>query len=134
MKPFFPMVLFCAGMLTGCAFYKRAVWASPEEAEKVRFPNSFESGVHMDGPTTRALEVAMNEFIPPGSKAKADDERIARCLSRRENFDTSVLRVNDDLFFVAFSADLSRCGIDAILPDAGAVYAIDGRGRVLARQ
>ena len=121
-------------MLTSCAFYKRAIWASPEEAARVRFPNSFEGGVHMDGPTTRALEVAMNEFLPPGAKAKADDERVARCLSRRENFDTTVMRVSEDLFFVAFSADLSRCGINEILPDAGAVYAVDGRGRILARQ
>lgn len=76
----------------------------------------------------------MNEFLPPGAKAKADDEKVARCLSRRENFDTSVMRVSEDLFFVAFSADLSRCGINEILPDAGAVYAVDGRGRILARQ
>jgi hypothetical protein len=75
----------------------------------------------------------MGEFMPPGRKVKVNDgdERLAQCLSRWETFDTSVLKGSDDLYFVRFSPRLSRCGIDGIILDAGAVYAIDGNGRVL---
>jgi hypothetical protein len=44
-----------------------------------------------------------------------------------------VVKTDDDLFFVSFLPNLVRCGIepDVMLMDAGAVYAIDGRGRIL---
>jgi hypothetical protein len=139
MKSFVPVVLCCSYLLTGCSllshlgYYKhpKVERASPEEAEKVRFPDSFEKGVHLSGPTTVALQVAMNDFLPPGSKVKGDNERIAQCLSRWETFDTSVLQVNEDLYFVSFLPRLSRCGIDEIVLDAGATYAIDGKGRII---
>ncbi|HSP78142.1 MAG TPA: hypothetical protein VLQ93_06415, partial [Myxococcaceae bacterium] len=105
--------------------------APPEEAEKVEFPNSFEKGVRLSGPMMTALQIAMNDFMPPGSKMTGDDERIARCLSRWDTFDTSVLRISDELYFVSFLPRLSRCGIDEIVLDAGATYAIDGKGRIL---
>ena len=73
--------------------------------------------------------------MPPGVKAEAHDEQMARCLLRRDIYDVSVLKVDDNLFFVSFWPDLSRCNIktdDFILFDAGATYAIDGHGRVLA--
>ncbi|ATB31660.1 hypothetical protein MEBOL_005123 [Melittangium boletus DSM 14713] len=56
---------------------------------------------------------------------------IAQCLSRWDTFDMSILQAGEDLFFVSFLPHLSRCGIDAIVMDAGATYAIDGKGRIL---
>jgi hypothetical protein len=49
-----------------------------------------------------ALNVAMKEFRPPGFKLKTNDsdERLARCLSRWDTFDTTVVQVNDSLFFI----------------------------------
>jgi len=139
MKSLVPVVLCCSSLLTGCSllshfgYYKhpKAERAPPEEAEKVKFPNSFEPGVHLNGPTMAAFKVAMDDFLPPGTKVKADNERIAECLSRWETYDTSILRVSDDLYFVSFLPRLSRCGIDEIVLDAGATYAIDGKGRIL---
>lgn len=75
--------------------------------------------------------------MPPGVKAVAHDEQMARCLLRRDIYDVSVLKKSDDLFFVSFLPDFSKCQIDTagfILFDAGAIYAIDGKGRVLAVQ
>jgi len=78
--------------------------------------------------------VAMDEFMPPGTRVKADDERLARCLSKWETYDISVLKADDGIFFVRFFPKISRCGLGAIVLDAGAVYAVDGRGRILAME
>jgi hypothetical protein len=135
------LIIICcwSSLLAGCSYfgyykYKRAERAPPQEAEKVTLPDSYDEGIHLDGPAMAALEVATNEFMPPGVKATSSDERLARCLVRRDTYDVTVLKVNDDLYFVSFLPNLARCGIEpeVMLMDAGAVYAIDGRGRVLS--
>jgi hypothetical protein len=128
--------IFCSCLWAGCSYfgyykYEKAVRLPLNDAKEVVFPNSYESGLHMDGRMTRALFVAMNDFLPPGGKFQSPDQRVAWCLSRWENYDTSVQRVSDDLFFIRFAPILSRCGIDAIVLDVGAEYAIDGHGRIL---
>jgi hypothetical protein len=139
MKSLMPVVLCCSWGLMGCSvlshfgYYKhhKAERAPPEVAEKVEFPNSFEKGVHLNGPMMAALKVAMGDFMPPGVKVKDEDERLAQCLSRWETFDTSVLQASENLYFVSFVPRLSRCGIEEIVLDAGATYAVDGTGRIL---
>lgn len=132
-------IIICwSSLLAGCSYFgyykiQKAEHAPPQEAEKVSFPNSYEEGIHLDGPAMAALEIARNEFMPPGVRATSSDERLARCLARRDVYDVTVLKANDDLYFVSFLPNLARCGIEpeVMLMDAGAVYAIDGRGRVL---
>jgi hypothetical protein len=131
----------CLGLLSGCSFlgyYKREKpeRAPPEEASTVQFPDSFEGGVHLTGPMMAALEVAANEFLPPGSEVegKGVEERVLKCLSRRDTYEVFVLQSSDNLFFVRFSPVLKRCGIDSEILDGGAVYAIDGKGRILEEQ
>lgn len=135
------MVLCCSAALTGCSYlgyykHEKAVWAAPEEAARVEFPNSFEGSVLLTGPMMNALNVAMKEFRPPGWKVRTNDgdKRLAQCLSRWDTFDTSVLKADDNLFFVRFFPVISRCGINDIILDAGAVYAVDGQGRILKSQ
>ncbi|WP_426733836.1 hypothetical protein [Myxococcus faecalis] len=125
--------------LSGCSLPghykpKQAERAPAAESTKVTFPDSFEQGTHLDGPAMAALEVAMNVFLPPNRRPEARDEALARCLARRDTYDTTVLKENDDLYFLSFLPKLSRCGIELETPimDAGAVYAIDARGRILA--
>jgi hypothetical protein len=131
-------ISICSSLLTGCSYLgyyklKKAERAPPQEAERVVFPDSYEEGIHLDGPAMAALEVARNEFMPPGAKATSSDERLAHCLARRDTYDVAILKANEDLYFVSFLPNLARCGIesDVMLMDAGAVYAIDSRGRVL---
>lgn len=133
--------VLCLGLLNGCSFlgyykHEKAVWAAPEEAGEVKFPDSFEGGVHLPGPMMAAVEAAANEFLPPGSKVegKGVDERLLECLSRRDTYETFVLQASDDLFFVRFSPVLKRCGLDTPILDGGAIYAVDGKGRILAMQ
>lgn len=130
------MGIVCSSLLTGCSYFgyykhEQAIRLPPGAAGEVEFPNSYESGLHLDGRMTRALAVAMNDYLPPGGKFTGSDERIAQCLSRWETYDTSVQRVSDDLFFIQLAPVFSRCGLDAIVLDAGAEYAIDGQGRIL---
>ncbi|MBN8229256.1 hypothetical protein JYK02_17240 [Corallococcus macrosporus] len=140
MKTSMGIALLCVP-LTGCSLLgyhkvQKAVWAPPEEAAAVVFPNSFKEGVHLEGPMMTALEVAMNEFLPPGSElqTRESDKRMAQCLSKRSSYNTHVLQSGDDLFFVWFSPNPSRCGLNEPILDGGAVYAIDGQGRILDRR
>lgn len=137
MRALVPLVLL-SSLLNGCSylgFYRRekAERASPEEAATLTFPNSLEGATHMTGPMMAALAVAMNEFLPPGSAWETEDpdKRVAACLSRWSTYETLVLKDSDELFFVTFIPDLKRCGLEEEILDGGAVYAIDGRGRVL---
>lgn len=125
-------------LLSGCSLLgyhkvRRAERAPPEEASKVSFPDSMEQGIQLDGPTAAALEVAMNDFLPPDARAEARSEQLAKCLSRRDTYDVTVLKENDDLYFVRILPRFSRCGIELETPimDVGATYAIDGTGRIL---
>ncbi len=137
MKSSFPIVLCCAVLLTGCGFfgyykYKKADWAPPQETTAVQFPDSLEKGVQLTGPMMAALKVAMDEYRPPSINPDAL-ELPDRCLARWEYINTRVLQVSEDLFFVEFSPDLRNCGPGFIFLDAGVTYAIDGKGRILAR-
>lgn len=132
-------ITLSSSLLTGCSLFgyylhKRPERVPPEEATKVVFPDSFEQGIHLDGPAMMALEVAMREFLPPDARAEARNEQLALCLSRRDTYDVTVLKAGDDLYFVDIFPNLSRCGIELAAPimDAGATYAIDGRGRILS--
>ncbi|GMU05244.1 hypothetical protein [Corallococcus caeni] len=125
--------------LSGCGllgYHKLPVAprASEEEAARVRFPDSFDNATHLPGPMLEALSLALNDFLPPGRKVQSNarDPRIAECLSRRDTYETHVLRSEDGLFFISFIPDLSRCGLDAEILDGGAVYCVDGQGRIVA--
>ena len=140
MRPLLLLALCIAFPLSGCTvlgyrIYKEAEQAPPAQARHVRFPNSFEQSTKLTGPMAKALAVAMNDFIPPGTKPENEEDVVARCLSRWETFTLSVLSAGDDLFFVRFSPEkLSECAPNRRVLDAGAVYAIDGQGRILSVQ
>ena len=45
-----------------------------------------------------------------------------------------VALARENLFYVLFTPDLRQCGPGFVVLDAGALYAIDGQGRILARE
>lgn len=134
------LFLACALMvLPGCSFlgiyrHPKAQWASPEESAAVQFPLSLEGATRLTGPAMAALKVAMDDYRPPSINYDSLKTPEDKCLARWENIDMRVLQARDDLFFVQFSPDPRRCKLDVIMPDIGAVYAIDGSGRILARE
>ncbi len=132
------ITICCTSVLSGCHLfgyykYEKAVWAPPQEAAKVQYPDSFEGGIHIKGPMMVAVAVAMNDFFPPGKTVRTNDpnKRMAECLSRKETYDISVLKADENLYFVRFIPFVSRCGINESILDGEAVYAIDGQGRIL---
>lgn len=128
----------CSLFMTHCSYlgyykYEPAVRVPSVQSETTRFPDSYDGSLRTEGAMTRALAVAMNDFLPPGRSLKGDNPHVVRCLSRWETYDISILRATDDLFFVQFSPVLARCGLDdSTIMDAGAEYAVDGQGRILA--
>ncbi len=126
-------------MLTGCGYfgyykYPKSVWASPAEVSKVDFPDSHEGAVQLTGAMLKAIDVAMNDFLPPGTNPEREKDPVLRCLEQRETYHATVKQVREDLFFVSFFADLSQCAPGALVLDAGADYLIDGRWRILGRR
>ncbi len=134
--------MLLAGMASGCSWlgfyrFEKPEHAPPEEAATVRFPDSMEEGARLSGPTLAALRIALDDFLPPGSAFNSEDpdRRVAACLSQQSTYDTRVYaRETEAVFFVAFVPDLKRCGLTEEVLDAGAVYAIDSKGRILDRR
>lgn len=134
--------LLCSYALSGCVLlerfgyykYQKAERAPPEEATRIQFPNAYEGGVQLNGAMTRALAVAMNDYLPPHTRPETQQGPEFQCLARWDTYRTVVMQANDNLYFVLLSPDLSKCAPGFIVPDAGAEYAIDGQGRILARQ
>lgn len=137
MKVSAPLLLLSV-LLSGCSFlgyYKRekAVRVPPEEAGKVKPPESLDGATNMTGPMVAALEVAMNDFLPPGTTVQVSDhyKPLEQCLSRRDTYDVSVMGYGEGLFYVSLSARPERCGLETTLLDAEAEYIVDGKGRIL---
>lgn len=133
------LVLLSSGVLSGCSllgYYKRpkAERAAPEVSAEVRFPESFEGAVELTGPMVAALEVAMNDFLPPGETVRMTDgyKPLEQCLSRRDTYDAVVLPYREGWFYVSLTPRIERCGLGNDVLDLGAEYVIDGKGRILA--
>jgi hypothetical protein len=135
-------LLVFTALLPGCSllghfgYYKQPEpeRAPPEAAAGIQFPDSYDAGTRLDGAMMRALSVAMNDYLPAHVRAEEQQGPEFQCLARWENYRTVVMRAREDLFFILFSPDLSRCAPGFAVPDAGAEYAIDGQGRILARR
>src|SRR5688500_11030784 len=139
MRPVLSVIVCSSVLLTSCSYFgyykhQKSEWAPPEEGANVQFLNSLEGGVRLTGPMMAALNVAMNDYRPAGVTPESEKTPEGQCLARWEYVNTTVFQASDDLFYVLFAPDLSQCGPGFIVFDAGAEYAIDGRGRILAKQ
>ena len=122
--------------LLGYHIYKKAPRPLPEEVARIRFPDSFEGSTSLSGAMMKAVSVAMNDFIPPGTNPEEEEDLVARCLAQWETFTISVIQPEEEgIFFVRFSPEkLPECAPGRLVLDGGAVYAIDGQGHILAVQ
>ncbi|WP_224373095.1 hypothetical protein [Hyalangium versicolor] len=139
MRPGLPALFCWAALVTGCSHfgyykYEKPEWTPPEEGAKVQFLNSLEGGARLSGPMMVALKAAMDDYRPPGMTPESQKSPEGQCLARWEYINTTVFQASDDVFYVLFAPDLSQCGPGFIVFDAGAEYAIDGKGRILAKQ
>ncbi|SET79631.1 hypothetical protein SAMN05443639_104365 [Stigmatella erecta] len=81
-----------------------------------------------------ALKVAMDDYRHPGITPENQKTPEGKCLAQWKFIRTTVFQAREDLFFVLFAPDLSQCGPGFVVFGAGAEYAIDGQGRILAKQ
>lgn len=79
----------------------------------------------LDGVMLRAIIIAANDYIPPGSQRRS-------CWDRQEAQSYRVIR-QGEIIFVSIEADVSACKLDALLLDNGMCYAISADGRILRR-
>jgi hypothetical protein len=139
MRPVLSILLCSSVLLTGCSYFgyykhKKPEWAPPEEGANVKFLNSLEGGVRLTGPMMAALKAAMSDYRPPGVTPESQKTPEGQCLARWEYINTTVFQASDELFYVLFAPDLSQCGPGFVVFDAGAEYAVDGKGRILTKQ
>lgn len=122
--------------LAGCIHLRRpAPVAPPEVANSITFPEwSKESSQTIEGPSLRALAIAVEDFRPAGREPPKDADALTRCLMRLETFDAWVQR-GDKMTFIYFNPrEEERCGIQPIQADVGAAYAISDDGVILKRE
>lgn len=106
-----------------------------EDDKSIRFPRFFEQqattvGVRgdpyeLDGLTLRAIQIAANDFLPPGHKNPP-------CEYRQEAHHYRVIR-QGGIIFVYIYEDPAYCGFSSPALDSGAKYAISAEGRILRR-
>ncbi len=122
--------------LTGCLhFHRKAPVAPPEVAASIEFPAwSKDATITVQGPQLKALQIAMDDFRPPGKNPSSDADALTRCLQRIENYDVW-LRRGEQMTFIHFTPlEDERCGLEPLLMDAGASYAISDEGVILKRE
>ncbi|RKH16664.1 hypothetical protein D7Y13_25540 [Corallococcus praedator] len=129
-------------LLPACALFQRAprpVHAPPEEAATVQFPSDLPAtGLQeLSGTVATAIQLAMDDFRPPGSKPHRGATPTEQCLYRRQSFDVQASPGPEGIVFVRFLFNPDACTPEerAIALDMGATYAIDVQGwRILAIQ
>jgi hypothetical protein len=123
----------------GCSYlglyrYKQAERPPPGAMAAVEFPAALEGGGQLTGPMMAALKVAMDDYRPPWLRPENQKYPEDKCLADWKYIHTTVVQANENLFYVRFTPDLRQCGPGFVVHDAGADYAIDAQGRILAIQ
>lgn len=129
-------------LLPGCALFQRSprpVHAPPEEAAAVQFPSDLPAtGLQeLSGTLATAIQLAMDDFRPPGAKPHRGATPTEQCLYRRQSFDVQAAPGPEGIVFVRFLFNPEACTAEerAVVLDMGATYAIDVKGwRILAIQ
>lgn len=127
-----PLVSLCGCSALGIYRFDKPKRVPASEA--VTIPSQIEGGVKLTGPMMAALKVAMDDFRPPWITPEKQAHPEEKCLADWRYIEARVVQANENLFYVTFSPNLSACGPGMVLLDGGVVYAIDGKGRILAER
>ncbi|WP_342377883.1 hypothetical protein NVS55_01125 [Myxococcus stipitatus] len=123
--------------LCGCHLFRsrpKPPVAPPEVAANIQFPTwSKDSSTTVEGPQLRALQIAMEDFLPPGESPPKDADAMTRCLFTLATYDAWLVR-GDKMTFVHFTPkEDERCGLKPEVMDPGASYAVSDEGVILKR-
>ncbi|WP_224372813.1 hypothetical protein [Hyalangium versicolor] len=135
------LVLLLCSLLPGCALFRRPprpVHAPPEEAAQVQFPLGLPEQERqiIRGNILRAVQLAMDDFLPWDTRPHEGASPLELCLYRREAYDAITAPGPEGIIFVSIVPSPHECDFgSAPVLDLGATYAIDVRGwRILAIQ
>ncbi|MFL5348381.1 MAG: hypothetical protein ACJ8AT_26595 [Hyalangium sp.] len=125
-------VLLCCLTLPGCVLlrhYPRPVHAPPEEAAKVempRFDPPAEGRQVITGPMLKAIQLAMDDFLPWDIQPHKDASPREVCLYQRESYDATAAPGPEGIMFVRFTVRDGVCDMNGPpILDMGATYAVD---------
>ena len=121
--------------LSGCIHWRpKAPVAPPEVAAGIQFPEwTKETTTSVEGPQLKALQIALEDFMPPGTKPPRKADAMAKCLFRLETYDVWLMR-GEGMTFIHFTPrETERCGLQPEVMDPGASYAISDEGVILKR-
>lgn len=123
-------------VLSGCFhIHREAPLAPPEVAASIQFPDwTPDVTTSITGPQLKALQIAMDDFRPPGKEPSTSADELTRCLQRIENYDAWVRR-DEKVTFIHFTPkEDERCGLEPLAMDVGASYAVSDDGVILKRE
>jgi hypothetical protein len=127
-------------LLTACALFQRPprpVHAPPEEAARVQFPLDLpkEERLIIPGTVLKAVQLAMEDFLPWNIRPHRGATPEEVCLYQRESYDVTTAPGPDGVLFVRFTVKDGACNMGGVILDMGATYAVDVNGwRILATQ
>ena len=135
-----PLLFLACTMLSACALFQRPprpVHAPPEEAVRVEFPLDLpkEDRLIIPGTVLKAVQLAMEDFLPWDVRPHRGATPEEVCLYQRESYDVTTSPGPDGVLFVRFTVKDGACTSGGVILDMGATYAIDVTGwRILAIQ
>jgi len=138
MKP--KLLLPVCFLLSACSllqWYRRPEHAPPEEAARFQFPLELpaESRLKIPGVTATAIQLAMDDFRPPGAKPHSGATAEEQCFYRRESYNVFAAPASNGVMLVRFVLAPEACDSKDPVLDMGATYAIDvQQWRILAIQ
>jgi hypothetical protein len=133
------LLMLCA-LLPGCALFRRPprpVHATPQEAATVTFPMEpleLEGSVSVSGTLFRAMQLAMEDFLPWDVRSHKGATPSEECLYQRDSYDMSAAPGEGGIVFVQIWPRPGTCEMGGPpVIDFGAYYAIDAKTwRILA--
>ncbi|NTX37511.1 hypothetical protein HUA78_23940 [Myxococcus sp. CA033] len=123
--------------LGGCHLFRsrpQAPLAPPEVANSIQFPSwSKDGSTTVEGHQLKALQIALEDFLPPGTSPPKDADAMTRCLYTLDTYDAWLVRGERTTFVHFTPNEAERCGLKPEVMDPGASYAISDDGVILKR-
>jgi hypothetical protein len=129
-------MLLISLVFSACVTARRPVAFVPGlEASWFKFPDDLpvEGQVKVPSTLAAAIQLAVEDFVPWGSKPPRGTDTFAECAAQQASYDVSAVPGPDGIVFVSISLSPGACGRYRWVMDLGAVYAVDVRNhRILA--
>lgn len=121
--------------LSACFSSARSIPHAPlEEAAKVEFPLEVprEGRRRIQGNMAAAIQLALEDFLPPTARPSPGPGVLAPCLYQRESYDVTAAPTSEGVMLVRFVVNLGVCDPGESIVDV-TTYAVDVRTmRILA--